>query len=161
MTLHSNHNWYSEFNCPQCNALYVPYSKEVCCPKCGKCEEKDSDFIRLAISSIRFNRQEFQSYVPDAWYTGCFSDHILQLLFHIFEAYRLSQDSSVEFKSFVERWISKVDFGEHDYTRQHLLNAALDVYKILNSEEIFIIDVAKKKGFLESIKTLFVKPKTS
>ncbi|MCB4791086.1 MAG: hypothetical protein LHV68_04280 [Elusimicrobia bacterium] len=106
MTLHTYGNWYSNYKCPSCSSFYIPYNKKISCPKCSKQEEKENDFIKIASASLQFNLKKYNSYAPTAWYTGCFSDHVMNLLFGIFEGYR-EKKNEIPFVEFVKEWIDK------------------------------------------------------
>ena len=132
MTIHSNSNWYSNFQCPACAAFYIPYSKDINCPKCGKNEGKECDFIDLAVASLQHNLSHDKSYVPGGWWTGCFSDHVLQLLFNLFESFRVANSEHKSFDEFAKTWIRSVNFEKQEYSRSHVLNIAINVNKKLN-----------------------------
>ncbi len=129
MTLHSHGNWYSTYQCSVCAAFYIPFAKEIHCPKCGKNEGKACDFIEVAGSSLHYNLAQYGSYVPDGWYIGCYSDHVLDLLFTLFQAFRVANPDGKSFEPFAHAWIQGVDFSEQDYARAHVLHIALEVNK--------------------------------
>jgi len=120
MTIHSYGEWYSNYQCPKCEAYYIPFSKEVSCPNCGDQQNKENDFIDLAVASLEFNMVEFQSYVPGAWYTGCYSDHVLSLVFDLFELHRTQNKDNVSFESFANKYIDEMEFGDQEYGRNYL-----------------------------------------
>ena len=119
---------------PKCEACYIPYSKEITCPNCGNEENKECDFIDLAAKSLDFNMACFESYIPGAWYTGCYSDHILSLLFNIFEAYRTENEQNLDFAAFAKNSVDAIKFGKQEYAHQHLMQITTAVYKKLKED---------------------------
>lgn len=130
MTLHTYGEWYSEFTCPQCNTLYLPYSREAACPACGRLEDRDSDFISTAISSIEKNLKDNDSYLPSAWNVGCFSDHILYLVFQVGSDYRIRQGEFKDFDSYVPEILEIFDYGDHVHIKQNLRDTLLAINKV-------------------------------
>ena len=81
MTIHINNS----HKCPSCDAFYVPYEENLPCPKCGKIEKQDFDiFMPLAVESLMFNKKQ-GSFIPPMWIVESFGDHVLHLLFPVFE----------------------------------------------------------------------------
>jgi hypothetical protein len=80
MTVHDNYT----HQCPKCEAYYIPYD-DVPCPRCGLVETERYDFIPIALASVRWNIEMYGFYVPGAWFVGGLGDHLLLILFHIFE----------------------------------------------------------------------------
>lgn len=85
MTLHVTY----EHQCPKCAAYYIPYDEVVPCPQCGLIVKDRFDYIEQAAVSMRFNKREgsYIPSIPSAWLVGSLGDHILSLLFLIFDAY--------------------------------------------------------------------------
>jgi hypothetical protein len=50
MTVHASYT----HQCPACEAFYIPFD-DVPCPHCGLVEQERDDFIRLAVTSVRWN----------------------------------------------------------------------------------------------------------
>ena len=124
MTLHVGFN----HQCKTCEAFYIPYDKDVQCPKCGLVESKRLDFIPKAVLSLRFNKYE-GSYTPAAWWVGSFGDHILNILFGLLDAYEEGKNGS--FQDFVSSRLSRLDWGDQEYLQKHVLGIALRVHEEL------------------------------
>jgi len=82
MSIHIRYN----HECPSCSAKYIPYD-EVPCPRCGVQETDRFDFIPQAANSLLANKLEWGSFTPGAWAVTSFGDHIVQLLFLLFDGY--------------------------------------------------------------------------
>jgi len=111
--------------CPSCKAYYIPYDADVPCPRCGLVEEERFDYIPQAAASMRVNKNSGGSYTPGAWWVGSLGDHILRLLFGIFDAYE-AQKGHV-FEQFLEQLLAQMEWGDQDYMRHHLRGIALRV----------------------------------
>ncbi len=100
MSLHSNKK---DFVCPKCSIIFIPYKATFECPKCGytgKTPDEYLDFVDICAISLKNNKQEFGSFIPPVWYSGCYSDRIQSDIFKLFaivEAQKLA-----DIKSFVD-----------------------------------------------------------
>ena len=122
MTMHITY----DHQCAKCGAFYIPYD-EVPCPNCGLIESERFDFIPQAADSAMFNLEEYQSYVPPAWWTGSYGDHILSLLFSILEQQREEPDKP--FPSIARSFVDEVEWGDQGYGKEHLYNIAIRVHE--------------------------------
>jgi hypothetical protein len=129
MTLHI---FYSH-QCPQCAAYYIPYGTDVPCPKCGSLETERFDFIPKAVASLRYNLERNGSYKPGAWMVASFGDNVLYILFGVFERFR-QQTSATDFSDFAATDLSRMNWGDQDYLRQHVLEIALSIWQTLNTK---------------------------
>lgn len=111
--------------CPSCKAYYIPYDADVPCPRCGLVEEERFDYIPQAAGSMRVNKHSCGRYTSGAWWVGSLGDHILHLLFGIFDAYE-SQKGQV-FEQFLAQLLAQMEWGDQDYMRDHLQGIALRV----------------------------------
>ncbi len=123
MTLHITYT----FQCPECSAYYIPYDQNVPCPKCGKVEEKRyAAFVAEAAHSALYNLRT-GSYVPGAWWVSGLADHILLLLFRIFEQQRLSGKPMPDV---LEEWSnSNIEWGDQEYLKGFVKVLALRVFE--------------------------------
>lgn len=122
MTVHDSYT----HECPQCAAYYIPFDDAVPCPRCGLVEEERYDFIPTAVASVRWNIDMYRSYVPGAWYIGGLSDHLLLIVFYIFD--RWSKQPDRGFAIAVEDQLSSRDWGEQAYLKSHIASMALRIY---------------------------------
>jgi hypothetical protein len=60
----------------------------------------------------------YGSYVPGAWFIGGLGDHLLWIVFHIFERWREHPESG--FEDAVERELSPRDWGDQVYLKNHV-----------------------------------------
>jgi len=111
--------------CPSCKAFYIPYDADVPCPQCGQVEEERFDYIPQAAASMRYNRAG-GSYTPGAWWVGSLGDHILMLLFGIFDAYE-AQQGQTAFEQFLDQRLAQSEWGDQEYMRDHLRGIAIRV----------------------------------
>jgi hypothetical protein len=112
--------------CPNCKAYYIPYDADVPCPRCGQLEEERFDYIPEAAASMQVNKMNGGSYTPGAWWVGSLGDHILMLLFGLFDAYE-AQQGQAGFEQFLDQQFAQTQWGDQEYMRDHLRGIALRV----------------------------------
>lgn len=134
MTFHITY----DHKCPECGAFYIPYNEEVKCPRCGKKEDETFGFIPKAIASLENNLLRYDSYIPGAWYVSSLADHILLLLFRVFEVYR-NKETEKSFRQFSKELLEKNKWkGEgknQEYLKGHVHNISLGIYRRLKEKE--------------------------
>lgn len=123
MTLHVVYS----YTCPQCEAHYIPYDAEVVCPRCGAPSTETFGYISQAAVSIAYNLDRYGTYIPPAWWVGSLGDHILHVLFPVFEKFRL-QNTSTDFSEFALMHLSALNWGDQTYLRDHVIRIAGLVY---------------------------------
>src|SRR5271165_439406 len=124
MTVHDSYT----HECPQCAAYYIPFDEAVPCPRCGLVEQERYDFIPIAVSSVRWNIEMYGSYVPGAWFVGGLGDHLLLIVFYIFE--RCSKQPERGFAAAVEEELSsRGDWGDQAYLKSHITLLAQRIYR--------------------------------
>ena len=128
MTLHV----FYDHQCPKCDAHYIPYDESVPCPQCGLIEEERIDYIGQVVDSMLFNKHE-GSYTPKAWWVGSLGDHILSILFLLFDSYE--EESPGGFGKFASSRLGQMDWGDQQYLRDHVLGIALRLHDRLNAEK--------------------------
>jgi hypothetical protein len=126
MTLHVVYN----HQCASCQAFYIPYDG-VPCPRCGVVVEERFDYIPEAAASMRFNKDSGGSYTPGAWWVGSLGDHILSLLFGLFDAYD-AHEGDQSFEEFATEYLGRMQWGDQEYLRDHVRGIALRVRRHLN-----------------------------
>ena len=127
MTMHVNYS----HECSGCNAYYIPYDTNVPCPRCGLVERERFDYIPLAAASMRVNKQADGSYTPGAWWVGSLGDHILQLLFGLFDGYE-AQGGQDGFEPYLDAALGRMQWGDQQYMRAHLRGIALRIREVLD-----------------------------
>lgn len=123
MTLHVVYS----YSCPQCQAHYIPYTADVVCPRCGAASTETFNYIPQAAQSINYNLARYGSYQPPAWWVGSLGDHILNVMFPVFERFRL-QESTTDFSEFALMSLSAMNWGDQLYLRDHVVTIAGLVY---------------------------------
>ena len=111
--------------CANCKAYYIPYDADVPCPRCGRVEAERFDYIPQAAASMRFNRESYGSYTPGAWWVGSLGDHILRLLFGLFDAH--AAPPGQPFEQFLDQRLAQMEWDDQEYMRDHLRGIALRV----------------------------------
>jgi len=71
-------------------------------------------------------------YTPGAWWVGSLGDHILHLLFGLFDGYE-SQRGQVEFEPYLDTTLGRMQWGDQEYMRLHLRGIAMRVHAVLNT----------------------------
>lgn len=112
--------------CPNCKAYYIPYDADVPCPRCGEVEEERFDYIPQAAMSMQYNKRGGGTYTPGAWWVGSLGDHILHLLFGIFDAYEANKGEA-GFEQFLDQRLAQMQWGDQEYLGKHLRGIALRV----------------------------------
>ncbi len=120
MTLHIHY----DHQCGGCGAFYIPY-EEVICPNCGLKEEERFDFIPQAVDSLLFNLHRYGSFYPPAWAVTSLADHILRILFVVFEGFRQSGES--DFPAYIHQLLEGGDWGDQFYLKAHISGIAIRV----------------------------------
>jgi len=126
MTLHI----FYDHQCPKCKAHYIPYDKDIPCPRCGLVEKERFDYIPQAAESVKFNLERYGQYMPPAWYTGSLGDRVLFILFSIFEQCANGGDKA-DFPTFAYAVLSSRNWGDQDYLRKHICSIAVRVNELL------------------------------
>lgn len=85
----SYHIKLKDYNCPDCNALYIPYKEGMFCPSCKTVPVNISKeylgFIDQLIVSLRVNKIKGNKYIPSAWYVGSMVDQVQSVIFSVFD----------------------------------------------------------------------------
>ena len=125
MTLHVvvNHE------CDQCGAYFLPYDEDVSCPRCQSPAKKIIPYIERAAESLAFNKQKYGQYTPMGWWVGSLGDHILSVLFGLFDSYEKSAEA--EFGKFSEQYLSEVEWRDQEYLQNHIQSIAHEVHRRL------------------------------
>jgi hypothetical protein len=130
MTLHIKY----DHHCPECEAPYIPYDQDVKCPRCGLLEEDRFDYIPKAADSALHNLHK-GSYVPGAWWVGTYGDHVLRLVFIMLEQHRTDADGR-EFSAIARAFVENVDWGDQEYTREHVFAIACRVHEEIQARPL-------------------------
>ncbi|MBC7328060.1 hypothetical protein H5T87_08095 [bacterium] len=135
MTLHIHY----DHQCGGCGAYYIPY-EDVVCPNCGLYEEERYDFIPEAADSLLFNLERYSSFLPPAWAITSLADHILRILFIVFEGFRRSGEE--DFSQFSKGLLEQGDWGEQPYLKDHIYLISLRVKEEIDKRGNFF-DIAQ------------------
>jgi len=129
MTVHDSYT----HECPRCAAYYIPFDQDVPCPRCGVVEEERYDFIPTAVGSVKWNIEIDGSYVPGAWFVGGLGDHLLLIVFTIFERWNKQQERG--FPAAVEEELSsRGDWGDQTYLKPHIALLARRIHDEIQSK---------------------------
>lgn len=128
----SYHIKLKDYNCPKCDALYIPYEKNLSCPSCKVIPIGISGeylkFIDELIISLRVNKLSCGEYLPGAWYSGSFSESIQPVFFKIF--YILSKKKLSSGELFINEYFIKCEPEDKkdEYLRDYFKSIALKIY---------------------------------
>ena len=125
MTLHVVY----DHKCGKCGAFYIPYDT-VPCPKCSTVEEERFDYIAQAAASMEYNKATCGQYTPLAWWVGSLGDHILHLLFGLFDGYE-REGAGENFEGYISRRLGDMQWGGQGYLSGHIQAIALAVRKTI------------------------------
>ena len=129
MTIHIDYT----HTCSGCGALYIPFDADIVCPKCGLDESEVFDYIPQAVESMKFNKLDGK-YRPGVWMVESLGDHILMILFDLFDEFE-SEQKNEEFSLFARNNLSQMDWGDQEYLEKHVLEIAIRIYPELSSSE--------------------------
>lgn len=124
MTLHISY----DHECEKCGCSYIPYDRDIPCPRCGALEEECfEEFADEAAASALYNMEVEDSFQPEAWAVCSVADNILSFLFELLDCFVVSQPTTPE--EFVNSYIEKCVFEDCKYMRSYLGNLALRVMR--------------------------------
>ena len=142
MTLHISY----DHECPECGASYVPYGKEVCCPRCGLFEqERFETFIQLTTKSALYNFQYRRRFTPIAWAACSLGDTLLYFLFTLLDSYLEKMDGNTV-ETFSEKYVASADFNGTEYLREYVVILACEVQKNVWKDEMISNFIGQKKS---------------
>jgi hypothetical protein len=101
------------------------------CPGCSQPAADSFDFLPQAVASLRFNLRQYGKYLPAAWYVGSLGDHVLQLLFVVFEGARTEGKTGADFEAYLDAKLAGMDWGPQDYLQAHIRDMALRLNALL------------------------------
>jgi len=134
MTLHISY----DHTCPSCGTYYIPFDKDIACPKCNLMEEERFYFIPEAAKSAYYNLINEGRYQPASWYIGSYADHTLHLLFITLERHRLNE-ANISFEEFAKELVyKKINWEDETFYRNYFFQIACRVYSYLqdNNDEL-------------------------
>lgn len=118
-----------EYSCPKCGNTYIPFSKEMTCPKCSFCDpdtEKYHGFIGEVLTSMTINKIANGRYRPDAWYIGSMADAVCSTCFHFFDY--LEQQKPKDYLAFLNEYTTRMEV-DSEYGRKFIKEVLLEVYR--------------------------------
>lgn len=143
MTLHIIY----DHRCPKCGARYIPYDQDIPCPNCGIVEDERFDYIPKAVESMLFNLEKYGSYVPPSWVVESLGDHILDILFEIFDQFRRKKKQK-DFATFVGKFLSKMKWKDQEedqrYLEKHVHEIAIRIHKDFQKSVKERLEIADK-----------------
>jgi hypothetical protein len=141
-----------DFYCPTCLSVYIPYEKNLPCPKCGSInvitDEKYFEFIPKVLLSMKAHKSEFGRYVPDAWYRGSYAELIQSTTFKTFDTLEKSKNlSTVKIKELLSQNFSEVEKWEKD----HLTAIELSIFDKYREDPWFSKSLSFTGRFKQSL----------
>jgi hypothetical protein len=110
---------YYDHQCPACGAHFVPYETGVACPRCAKPSDQVFDFVTPAIDSMLANKKKLGRYVPRGWYINGIADHVLHILFYLFDEHEADQPDR-DIAAFAAEYLELLDWEDEGYLRGHV-----------------------------------------
>ena len=118
---------YYDHQCPNCEAPYVPYGKDVPCPKCGLVELKRFDFVVPAANSALANLANKGSFTPGTWFVSGIADNFLLHVFHALDFHKDERHRT--FDEAAEFHFSRMEFGEFEFLRRYLVRLSIEIFE--------------------------------
>lgn len=137
----SYHIRLKDYSCPSCNALYIPYKVDLPCPNCKKISNNITkeyfNFINELVISLRINKIKNGRYLPEAWHTGCFSEYVQNVIFHVFDALDKNKKDIVD--NFVNTYLDSIDWDKDSiYRKDYIRSVFFEVYHRKNELSVGI-----------------------
>lgn len=69
-----------DYLCPVCQCLWLPYARNLSCPKCGRClpENEVTCILDEALESARYNKRLYGRFELEIWMTRRLGDRYLE-----------------------------------------------------------------------------------
>ena len=125
MTLHIN---LKDIKCEKCSAVFIPFRQDFKCPKCNEPTNEFFDFIPELIGSMKYHKERYGKFTPDAWYIGSLAEDVQSIIFKIFDV--LEIDKPINPEEFIITTIDKINWRDQQYLKNHIKEIALEVLKI-------------------------------
>jgi len=134
------------YECPECQTPYIPYSENISCPKCSD-KPKIEEYPQLIdgiCESFLFNLNQTGGFMPMAWITMDVSDSIQLFLFGVFDKWKDDEMNNHEphertkaFEVFIDDIMKQCDMGGKDFMKGYVRDLAFAVYnEFFNIREI-------------------------
>jgi uncharacterized short protein YbdD (DUF466 family) len=131
--------------CPECETPYIPYNREIACPKCGDKPEMEDypEFINGICESFLYNLGQGGCFHPMCWVTMDVSDSLQMFMFGVFDKWMEEmkdhepQERTKAFEEFYNEIMEKVDLDGADFMFDYIKELGLTVYnEFFNIREI-------------------------
>lgn len=132
MTIHT----FYHYECDNCSKAFIPYKKGMTCPACGAATDEYYDFVNEAVISLEYNLKRNKSFVPSAWLMDGIGDTILNSLFGMFENLRTYGYTGA--RKALQYPLDLSDFREDIYLKDHILEIALEIQKVLVEKDLLL-----------------------
>jgi hypothetical protein len=119
--------------CKDCGGHYIPFDVNTSCPNCGMVGVEQFDYISQAVASMRVNKLE-GSYMPGAWWVGSLGDHILHIMFNLFDEYE-NNGQDKDFATFAGAFLPEMGWGEQKYLQKHVMEIAVRISQELYHDD--------------------------
>lgn len=124
MTMHIHK---SDYKCPSCDVVFLPYKKGMCCPNCGEVVPTGvkgySDSIKQIADSMRIHKVLYGRYEPFGWGNGCFMDLVQITIFKVFDA--LEKEKPENEKEFIYMHLNNLEWADQHFLKKHIQEIAL------------------------------------
>jgi len=114
--------------CKNCESRYIPYQKNLKCPKCGIKEDEECSVVEDIVKSALFQKISYGKYTPIAWWLGSFADQIAFYIFKMLD-YFSKQDNN-NFANFARNYVNEMEW-EEVYLKEHIYEIACLVHEEL------------------------------
>jgi hypothetical protein len=72
------------------------------------------------------NKHSRGRYTPGAWWVGSLGDHLLYLLFGLFDGFE-AQHGQLAFEAYLDDALGRMQWGDQEYMRGHLRGIAVRI----------------------------------
>ena len=127
----SVHLTIENYNCPNCNALYIPYKEDLPCPSCEiiptKVPEENFKSINNIIGNLQINIKRGGSYSSSVLYIGSFLDHVNFLTSNLLD--KLEKANREDGEVFINEYFDSLIYTEDTiYQKDFIKSMVLEVY---------------------------------
>ena len=117
------------YQCTSCQAYFIPFEQGLPCPRCGARAAEFQDFVAEVAAGLRMHKEWYGRYTPGAYFVGSLAEKVFHILCMAFDAAREAED----FQAALEDHLAKIDWGDHLYARDHILQIAVRAKQRLDS----------------------------
>jgi len=132
------------YQCENCQEYFIPYKKDIACPKCGTRADKVFPLVRDVISSIQHHKNICGEIIPEVFDVSSLGSRYIYLALLCVKSW--NEEGNIN--QYIEEFTSKEHFGEEQFLREYykrFLVEVLTLYREKQREYKLKIKISPKK----------------